>query len=298
MNIVIVLNHVIGILHILLSIRLEVSFTNTDFCNFFHDKKLPFININQLKLFYVENRLKGTPLLFIHGWLGSSFEWIYQIAYFKSRNHIILLDLPGYGKSDKPNENYSIDFFSKVIVDFIHQLGYTKAILIGHSLGGLIAQNIAIQNPELVNKLILISTSAISQLSFNKFLLFWINAIFRITYTNFLKGTLKRINSIEEENREFRRQLKYALTIPKPVVLRTFNNMTFKFNKNENIADISQPTLILYGTDDRIITKSELVTLDSLIPNSELHIIENSPHRVMVKSHIKVNKLIHDFVMI
>ena len=259
---------------------------------------MPFININQLKLFYVENKLKGTPLLFIHGWLGSSLEWIYQAAYFRSRDHIILLDLPGYGKSDKPNENYSIDFFSNVIVDFIHQLGYNETILIGHSLGGLIAQNIAIQNPKLVNKLILISTSAISQPSFNKFLLFWINVIFRINYTNFLKRTLKRINSIEAENREFRRQLKYALTIPKPVVLSTFNNMTFKFNKNENITNIFQPTLILYGADDRIITESEIVTLDSLIPNSELYIIENSPHRVMVKSHDRVNKLIQGFVMI
>ncbi|MFX0075476.1 MAG: alpha/beta fold hydrolase, partial [Candidatus Hermodarchaeota archaeon] len=118
---------------------------------------MPFVNINQIKLFYIENKIKGIPLLFIHGWLGSSLEWIYQFNYFNSRRHILILDLPGFGKSDKPIANYSIDFFSKLVIAFLKHLGYREAILIGHSLGGLIAQNITIQNPTLVKKLILIS---------------------------------------------------------------------------------------------------------------------------------------------
>jgi pimeloyl-ACP methyl ester carboxylesterase len=158
---------------------------------------LPFIKINQLNIYYLENKRRGTPLLFIHGWLGSSLEWIYQFSYFNSSHHIIILDLPGYGKSDKPNTKYSIDFFTKIIVDFLKLLGYSETILIGHSLGGLIAQSITIQNPELVKKLILISTSAISQKKKKKFLLFCVNLIFKLTYTNFLKSTVKRINSTE-----------------------------------------------------------------------------------------------------
>jgi len=257
---------------------------------------LPFININQLNIFYFENKIRGTPLLFIHGWLGSSLEWIYQLNYFNSRKHIIIVDLPGYGKSDKPNTKYSIEFFTKLILDFLNLLGYREAILIGHSLGGLIAQNITIQNPKLVKKLILISTSAISLPIKNKFLLFWVNIIFKLTYTNFLKSTIKRINSTKDENREFRRLYKNALKIPKSVVLSTFNNMTSKFNLNGKISEISQPTLIIYGTEDKIISKSMIINLDNLIPNSVINLIENSPHRVMVENHIRVNKVIDDFI--
>jgi 3-oxoadipate enol-lactonase len=259
---------------------------------------LPIINVNQLDIFYFENNIRGTPLLFIHGWLGSTHEWIYQKFYFNSKNHIIFLDLPGFGRSSKPHTEYSIEFFTKIIVDFLDLLGHNEVVLIGHSLGGLIAQNITIQYPELVKKLILISTSAISSMSNNKFLLFWVNLVFKFAYNNFLKSTLKRINSNGIENKEFRRQYKYALTIPKSVVLNSFNNMTFKFKKNKRISEIFQPTLILYGTEDKIITKSEIITLSNLIPNAELSIIQNSPHRVMVKSHERVNKLITEFVKI
>jgi len=257
---------------------------------------LPFVNINQLNIFYFDNNIRGTPLLFIHGWLGSSIEWIYQFNHFSSRKHIIILDLPGYGKSDKPNTNYSIEFFSSLILDFLNLLGYREVILIGHSLGGLIAQNITIENPKLVKKLILISTNAISQPIQNKFLLFWVYIIFKLGYAKFLKNTIKRINSKKQQNREFKILYKNALKIPKYVVLNTFYNMTLKFKLNENLSEISQPTLIIYGTEDKIISMSEIITLGNLISSSRISLIENSPHRVMVENFESVNQLIEDFI--
>ena len=279
----------------MLSIPLEILFTNINLYNKFW-LNLPYININQIKIFYLENKIRGTPLLFIHGWLGNSVEWIYQMCYFNSRRHIILIDLPGFGKSDKPNTEYSIEFFTKVIVDFLISLGYDKVILIGHSLGGLIAQNLTIQNPKLVKKLILISTTAISHPVNNKFKLFWVNIIFKLIYNAFLRNTLMRINSLVDENRAFKHQYKKALKIPKSVVLNTFKHMTYKFKVNEGLTEISQPTVIIYGTKDKIFSKSMIISLDNLIPNSELNFIEDSPHRVMVKSSQAVNAIIESFI--
>ena len=258
---------------------------------------MPFITVNQLKIFYIENKILGTPLLFIHGWLGSSLEWIYQYNYFNSKEHIIILDLPGFGNSNKPKTKYSIEFFTKHILDFIKLLGYNEIILIGHSLGGIIAQNIIIQKPTLVKKLILISTAAtFSQSIKNKITLFWVNLIFKLTYKNFLKNIIKQIFSIKSENREFKRLYNNTLKIPKSVVLSTFKNMTSKFNLNKELSKIFQPTLLIYGNKDRIISKSSIKNLGDSIPNSEIHIIENSPHRVMVENYIEVNKIINDFI--
>ena len=258
---------------------------------------MPFITVNQLKIFYFENKIKGTPLLFIHGWLGSSLEWIYQFYYFNSREHIVILDLPGYGKSDKPNIKYSIGFFTKHLLDFLNLLGYNEVILIGHSLGGMIAQNITIRNPKLVKKLILISTAAsISQSIKDKFKLFWLILFFNLNYRNFLKKIIKKIISMKNEKREFKRLYNNALKIPKSVVLSTFKNMTSKFNLNKELSKIFQATLIIYGDEDKIISKSEINNLGDLIPISETYIIENSPHRVMIADHIKVNKIIDDFI--
>ena len=120
---------------------------------------MPYININQNNIYYLDNKLAGTPLVFIHGWLGSSLEWIYQYSYFNLSYHTVFIDLPGYGRSDKPKVDYSIKFFTKQLLDFLRTLGYTDIILIGHSLGGLIAENISLNEPEMVKKLVLISTT-------------------------------------------------------------------------------------------------------------------------------------------
>jgi pimeloyl-ACP methyl ester carboxylesterase len=72
--------------------------------------------------------------------------------------------------------------------------------------------------------------------------------------------------------------------------------MTSKFKVNENISEIFQPTLVLYGSEDKIISKSEIITLGNLISNSEVKIIERYPHRVMVKNYEIVNRMIEDFI--
>ncbi|MFW9973379.1 MAG: alpha/beta fold hydrolase, partial [Candidatus Odinarchaeota archaeon] len=244
-----------------------------------------------------DNKLEGTPLLFIHGWLGSSIEWSYQIFHFSLKSHIILIDLPGFGKSDKPNTDYSIEFFTKQIVDFIHHLGYVEVYLIGHSLGGLIAQNIALTNANLVKKLILINSATALSPSINeKFIIFWINILFKLFYRNFLKKMIKQIISAPNENREFKKLFKNALKLPKALVLSSFKNMTTKFTLQKELSRICQTTLIIYGTDDKIVSKSMVETLNNLIPLSKLKIIKNGSHRVMYDNYGKVNDAIEEFI--
>ncbi len=258
---------------------------------------MPFITINQFKIFYYQNKVAGIPLVFIHGWLGSSREWIHQLCYFNFKEHISILDLPGFGKSGKPKAKYSIEFFTEQILSFLKLLGYNEAILIGHSLGGMIALNITIQNPKLVKKLILISSSAaISQSLKDKIKLFWVNLIFKLIYKKFLKNIVKQILSPKFKNQELKKFYTTALKIPKSIVLRTFKNMTSKFNIHDQISQISQPTLIIYGNEDKIISDSMITELGNLIPNSEIFSIEDSSHRVMVDNYEKVNKIIGEFI--
>jgi len=72
--------------------------------------------------------------------------------------------------------------------------------------------------------------------------------------------------------------------------------MTSKFNLKKELFKISQPTLIIYGTEDKIISKSMVSDLNDLIPISELIFIENGSHRAMYDNHIKVNEVIEDFI--
>jgi pimeloyl-ACP methyl ester carboxylesterase len=258
---------------------------------------MPFINVNRLNIFYYDNQLEGIPLVFIHGWLGSSLEWKYQFCHFNLKNHIILFDLPGFGKSDKPNKDYSIDFYTKQISDFLKLLKYNKVILIGHSFGGLLVQDIVLKNPELVTKIILISsTSGKPKSILERFILFWFNFLFKLFYRTVLKKIIGRIISPEKEFREFKKLYKNSLRLPKSAVLSTFKNMTLKYKLKEELCTISQPTMLIYGSDDYIISKTLINELNDYIPKTELFIIDKGSHRTMYNNHTKVNGLIEQFI--
>ncbi len=258
---------------------------------------MPFITVNNLKIHYIDNNKKDIPLLFIHGWLGNLKEWIYQYCFFNSKRHIIIVDLPGFGESDKPKIKYSTDFFTKQITDFLRKLGYNEVILVGHSLGGMIALNITIQNLNLVKKLILISTSStFSQTIKLKFLLFWLNLLFRFFYKSLLRNIINQIIPNEKKKREYNKLHKYALKLPKSVVRTTFKYMTLNHHLNIYLHKIYQPTLIIHGNKDKIITKSMIENLSNLLQNSRTYFIKNSSHRVMIENYTQVNKIIDIFV--
>lgn len=258
---------------------------------------MPYSKISDLNIFYYENNRDGIPLLFIHGWLGRSREWVYQFSYFNPRNHIIILDLPGFGRSDKPKTKYSIKFFTETIIDFLNSTGFNEVYIIGHSLGGLIAQNIAYLYPDMVRKLILISTPYAGSLTNKeKLLLFFLKIFFKLAYKKVLKEIIKRIIDPKTERIDFQRLIKYALKLPKSTVLSSFKNMNNRNNPKTMLNKISQPTLIIHGNNDKIVTNSMINNLHDALPVSQLIVIEDGQHRLMFQNHEKINKVIEDFI--
>lgn len=99
-------------------------------------------------------------LLFIHGLGSSSDRWLdITQALSLAGFHTIALDLPGFGASDKPSTNYTIDYFTKMVADFVRQkqLDVSNTSLVGHSLGGYVAAQFAAERQ--VDRLVLIDTS-------------------------------------------------------------------------------------------------------------------------------------------
>lgn len=84
-------------------------------------------------------------LLLIHG-LGASLEhWYRLVPLLAEEFKLIILDLPGAGRSDKPKRNYSLDFYTEVLEQFIDQLNLKDIVLVGHSFGGGVALQLAIK---------------------------------------------------------------------------------------------------------------------------------------------------------
>ena len=103
-------------------------------------------------------KVKGSPLVLVHGFLGSSVMWKPQIDFFKDNFRVITPDLPGYGKSNKAKSHNSIQSISNLLLDCLREKKIDKFHLLGHSMGGMIVQDMAKKSGEKISKLVCYST--------------------------------------------------------------------------------------------------------------------------------------------
>ena len=118
---------------------------------------MPKVQLRNLGLYY-ETSGHGEPLLFIHGLGSSSRDWENQVPYFSERYRVVTPDLRGHGKSEKPPRPYSILHSSRDIAELIRSLNIAPAHIVGLSLGGFIAFQLAVDHADLVRTLVIVNS--------------------------------------------------------------------------------------------------------------------------------------------
>ncbi len=122
--------------------------------------KVKFIEINNLKIAYQVDG-KGTPVILLHGWGAEANTFRYLYDRLLATHQIYALDLPGFGLSETPPNAWDASDYAKLLTIFIDKLNIDKAHLIGHSYGGRISIVLAAEEPEKVDKLILVDSAGI-----------------------------------------------------------------------------------------------------------------------------------------
>ena len=117
-----------------------------------------FIDLGALRVHHMEGG-HGPAVVFIHG-LGSSgyMEWRRNLEPTAARHRVFAPDMPGYGRTDKPRLRYTVPFFARFIERYMNDRGLPSAVLVGASLGGRVALEVALENPRRVRKLVLVNT--------------------------------------------------------------------------------------------------------------------------------------------
>ena len=228
-----------------------------------------YVSVDNYRLHYFEalppDGSPGTPLVLIHG-LGSRGEdWAPIIPALAAAGfHVYVPDLLGFGRSPRPNVTYSVPLEEGIVVDFMHALNLTHADLDGWSMGAWIAAQIALDHPTLVNRLVLDDAAGITyQPSFPR--------------TAFVPTDAASLASLQ------------ALLSPHPAALPPFVvRATLRRIARESsiiqqsmdsmesgrdlldtrLANISQPTLIVWGTEDKLIPIAVGETMHHDIPAS------------------------------
>lgn len=117
-----------------------------------------FVEVGSLRVHHTYGG-RGSPVVFVHG-LGSSgyMEWRQNLESVATRHRVLAPDLPGFGRTDKPRARYTIPFFARFVRRYMTGRGLRSAALVGTSLGGRIALEVALEEPKLVRRLVLVNT--------------------------------------------------------------------------------------------------------------------------------------------
>lgn len=110
--------------------------------------KSKFATLDGAKIHYVDYGTGDDALILVHGWSQSVDAWRDQIPALTKRNHVIALDLPGHGKSDKPEVKYSMDYFARAIEGVMRDAKVNRAVLVGHSMGTPVARQFYRKYPD------------------------------------------------------------------------------------------------------------------------------------------------------
>ena len=246
---------------------------------------------------YIGDEGKGFPLVLLHGFLGSSKMWKPQIDFFKDHFRVITPDLPGFGRSNKVKSYSSIQSISNFLLECIKEKKIDKFHLLGHSMGGMIVQEMVKSEGNKISKLVCYSTGPIGEMPG------------RFETVNESRENLKK-NGLETMARNIAKtwfvkgeNAKYfdvCIEVGKQTSIEAVNNSLVAFknwNGVEASKSIKNKTLIIWGDRDRSYNLEQVKILEKNIKNSKLKIFENCAHNVHLEQPDQFNKTIKDFLL-
>ena len=245
---------------------------------------------------YVEDVGKGPVLVLVHGFLGSSEMWRPQIKYFKKNFRVLAPALPGFGKSGKIVSCDSIGCMAKSILNSLKNKEIEKFNLIGHSMGGMIVQEITKLAGDQILKLVCYGTGPIGNIP-GRFET--IDETRKKLKHNGLKVTANRIAKtwfVEKNKANFFYLCKNAV---EETTLEAADNglrAMKNWNGTDNLKNIRNKTLIVWGEHDKAYNYKQVENLKKNIQNSSLEIIKDCSHNAHLEKPDEFNVLINNFL--
>ena len=245
---------------------------------------------------FAEDVGSGTPLVLVHGFLGSSNMWNPQIKFFKNNFRVIAPALPGFGNSGTINSCDSIECMATAVLNLLEKKKIKNFNLLGHSMGGMIVQEMARITGEKILKLICYGTGPRGNIP-GRFET--IDESRKKLKINGLKATAHRIAKtwfIEEDKSKFfylcdeaGKQTSMKATDNGLIAMKNWNGV-------KNLRNIKNETLIVWGDKDKAYNFDQVETLSNNIPNSSLRIIKNCSHNVHLEKPDEFNEIVSEFL--
>jgi pimeloyl-ACP methyl ester carboxylesterase len=239
------------------------------------------VRINGFKMRYVESGPKaGEVIIFLHGYTDSSHSWSSTAPLLADKYHTFVLDQRGFGDSQRPQGGYTIPQLAEDVVAFMDALKIRKAVLVGHSMGTFVAQQVGWVYPERISKLVLVASGA---------------TMVRNAALTDVNKTVGAPDFQDPISAEF---IEAWQTGPNPVAPEFFARVLQETAKpparvwkaalrglltddhSAFLGEITAPTLIIWGDQDSIFLRADQDALLAAIPAAVLKVYAGAGHNV------------------
>lgn len=268
------------------------------------------VNSNSEEIF-VKKLFDGTnpqlpPVLFIHGFMGNSNDWNFLAEKLDTNFTLYAVDLIGHGNSSCPDEedHYSYKSINSQLISILIKLNLKKVVIAGYSMGGRAALGFAVENPNLVEGLIM--ESATAGIENNNERIKRIKADKQLS-ENIRTGSIKSFLENWYENKLFASLTKYPELLKNEITIKTKNNPIgiancvagFSPGKMpsywDKICGINIPVLLIAGKlDEKYVHTNN--KMNNLFPNSELKIIKGAGHNTHLEKPVEFINFVNYFL--
>ena len=238
--------------------------------------------INDVNVNYIDyGNKEGTPIVLLHGW-GQNIEMMKGIGdNFQTTNRIIIIDLPGFGKSEEPKYAWSLDEYVLFLEQFLNKLEVSNPIVIGHSFGGKIGLLYSSKNK--VSKLVGLASPFKQKIKKESMKTKLLKTAKKIPVLNKLEGFAKKhIGSTD---------YRQASDMMRQIMVNHVN-----YDITDKVKKIKCPTLLIWGTMDQAVDIMDAYELEKLIDNCGLVTYEGCTHYAYLERFDQTIRVLRSFI--
>lgn len=250
---------------------------------------------------------EGPPLLFVHGLSGCWQNWLENMPRFANSHRVIAVDLPGFGASPMPREPISIPGYARFLEGVCDELSIDAAAVVGNSMGGHVASELAIASPQRVERLMLVAAAGISAEHVQR------NAVMAGGRIMAAIATQSAARHERYARRPGLRRVALSFVVRhadllsaplahelmsgagKPGFLPALEAV-ITHRISERLPQIACPTFVVWGEDDRVIPVRDAARFAKLIPDVRVEILPDTGHVTMLERPATFNALLAAFL--
>ncbi len=273
-----------------------------------------WVTVEGLRVHCLVGGAEGSPVLLLHGGGIDSAALSYGrgLGLIARKHRVIALDWPGYGESDKPGIEYSTAYYSHFLREFLRALDLESASLVGLSMGGAIALNLALRSPHRVDRLVLVDSYGLgSEVPLQVLSFLWVH----LPFVNALAwaGMGKNRGMVEWSLRsllhdpacvtkELIDEVSSLLETPGAgMAWQSYQRSEIlwdrvRTNLRPQLPQLQVPTLLLHGAEDHFIPLSVVREAQRLIPDSEVRVFPGCGHWLPRERPEEFSQAVLDFL--